>query len=249
MITNNSNLPEFIYQSVLYWSKHHDSGADYSITQLLNPPRIAELQRLHGDEIVEDATDRIWSLLGSATHKVIESAIEEDTESFISERRFFAELSGISLSGQVDVYDKKTKTVYDLKTTSIWEPIFEKGGVRRERTEQLNSYAWLARQEGLEVERAAAVLIFRDWSPNPPAHVRGQNKEYYPKEHVREHHVNMWSDEDAEAFLRKRIYLREQAKEQLPFCTTEERWNNNVRCQRYCNVMPFCTQYQVIKDS
>ena len=124
MITNNSNLPKFIYQSVLYWSKHHDSGADYSVTQLLNTPRIAELQRLHGDEIVEDATARIWSLLGSATHKVIESAIEEDTESFISERRFFAELDGVRISGQCDVYDKETKTVYDLKTTSIWEPIF-----------------------------------------------------------------------------------------------------------------------------
>ena len=75
MITNKENLPKFLVQSIEYWGKSHDSQADYSATELLDPPRIVALRRKFREQIEEDASDRIWSLLGSATHKVVELSL------------------------------------------------------------------------------------------------------------------------------------------------------------------------------
>jgi hypothetical protein len=283
LITNKENLPKFLVQSIEYWGKSHDSQADYSATELLDPPRIVALRRKFRDQIEEDASDRIWSLLGSATHKVVESAIEEDGgETLVSEHRMFAELDGVTISGQADVYDRETKTIYDLKTASVWEII---NGVRIEREQQLNIYGWLGRQENWEVEHVAAVFILRDWSKT-----KALNEQNYPASQVVEYKIRMWTDERVEEFLRSRIQMHEQAKEQLPFCTQEDKWTRptkfavmgngrksafrlldsmqdaqawmrsnkkgntvverpgeDVRCESYCSVQPFCSQYKASK--
>ncbi len=282
-ITNKNNLPNFLVKSVEFWSQHHDSQADYSATQLLSPPRIIALSKQYSDQIEEDASDRIFSLLGSATHKVIESAIEFDPdENLVSEKRMFATLDGVTISGQCDVYDIAEKTIYDLKTASVWEIIF---GVREEREQQLNIYAWLGVQEGWEVDNIAAAFILRDWSKT-----KAMTEPNYPKSQVVVYPIPRWTGEQVEDFLRKRIRLHEAAKTSLPYCTPEEQWvrptkyavvsrgrksahrladshqeaqawmNKNrkgdsieerigeaIRCESYCAVQPFCTQYSAMK--
>ena len=191
----------------------------------------------------------------------------------------FGEIDGITFSGQCDVYDKSSKTIYDLKTASVWEII---NGIREEREMQLNCYAYLGRQEGWEVDNIAAVFILRDWSK-----MKATTEQNYPKSQVLVHSLRMWSKEEAEAFLRKRIALHEAAKVTLPYCTPEEQWRRPdkyavmargrksalrlldssqeaqrwmssnkkgdsithrpggaVRCESYCAVNVFCTQFQ-----
>ena len=279
-LTNNDNIPSFMVKAVEYWSTQHKSEATYSVTELLDAPRRSQLMSQHADEVQEDVSSRIWSLLGSATHKVIESALDaDDDDSLVSEKRMFGEIDGVTFSGQCDVYDKSSKTIYDLKTASVWEII---NGIREEREMQLNCYAYLGRQEGWEVDNIAAVFILRDWSK-----MKATTEQNYPKSQVLVHSLRMWSKEEAEAFLRKRIALHEAAKVTLPYCTPEEQWRRPdkfavmangrksalrvldsaqeaqrwmatnkkgnsivqrtggaVRCESYCAVNTFCTQFQ-----
>lgn len=55
----------------------YSSWGDSTATRLILPPRIAVLRAFHEDEIEEDATDRIWSLLGSSVHRMLELSADE----------------------------------------------------------------------------------------------------------------------------------------------------------------------------
>lgn len=280
-LTNRLNLPNFYVKAVEYWSKHHDSQADYSVTELLDTPRRVALLRQHRDEVTEDVAERTWSLLGSAAHKVIESANEEDNgDTLVSEYRMFAEVDGVRISGQCDIYDKTNNTIYDLKTASAWEVVH---GVKKERELQLNCYAYLGRREGWQVDGIAAVFLLRDWSQT-----EAWRNHDYPQQQVVVAPLRLWEDEYAEAFIKERISLHEAAKKSLPYCTAEEQWRKldvwavhsegrksahrlldseeaantyaetvkggfvvhrpgeATRCERYCSVNKFCTQYEAM---
>lgn len=221
-LTNEQRLPEFLVKAVEYWDRSYDSQADYSVTQLLDTPRRVALMRQHKDELVEDVSDRIYSLLGSSVHKVVESALIEDGgDNLIVEHRAFAELGGVRISGQCDVYDKSTATIYDLKTASVFEII---NGVREEREQQLNAYAWLGRREGWQVDAIAAVFILRDWSKGKAAIEKD-----WPDSQVVVYPLPLWSDDDAERFLAERIRAHQGALTELPYCSPAEQWRRPDR--------------------
>ena len=72
-LTNRLGLPDAIVQAVR--NDTYDRGdADISITGLLHPPRIEVLTKLHEGELEQDVSDRIWSLCGQAMHTVLERA-------------------------------------------------------------------------------------------------------------------------------------------------------------------------------
>ena len=60
-ITNKYGLPSSLYNALA--NDPYVGGGDISITRLIAPPRIVALRKRHEAEIVEDASDRIWSLL------------------------------------------------------------------------------------------------------------------------------------------------------------------------------------------
>jgi len=199
-LTNKQGLPLIIQKAVAYWAGHHDAQADYSVTE------------------------RGWSLLGSSVHKVVEAAFEADEDdSLIVEHRMFGELDGVTFSGQCDTYDKSTNTIYDLKTASVWEII---NGVREEREQQLNCYAYLGRNaEKWPVDNIAAIFILRDWSKN-----KAMREPDYPQSQMFVYPLRMWTDNEAEEFIRWRIKVHEGAKADLPYCTPDEQW---VRPTKY----------------
>lgn len=82
-ITNRYNLPKSIVAAIK--NDTYDSKADISISRLVMPPRIVALQESHKDQIEEDASDRVWSLLGKTIHKIL----EEHEPTAIVEHRFF----------------------------------------------------------------------------------------------------------------------------------------------------------------
>lgn len=72
-ITNESNLPEPLYQAIVAQQQQHSVGeADISCTQLIDAPLIAWMWRNYGDQVVEDAADRLWALYGSIAHSILE---------------------------------------------------------------------------------------------------------------------------------------------------------------------------------
>ena len=79
----------------------YDGGAltDISATGLIDSARIKKLRKLYFHEIHEDASRRIAALLGTSFHKLAE---ENSPPEWITEERYYAEVNGLMLSGQID---------------------------------------------------------------------------------------------------------------------------------------------------
>lgn len=211
-ITNKLSLPKAIVDAVINSARKYDRGdSDYSVTQLLKPPRIVALEAMHEADIEEDASDRIWSLVGQLMHQLIELS---GTEGQI-EHRLFTTLAGKRISGQLDLF--QDGIIKDWKFVTAWK--FKDGSVPREFCEQLNCYACLARMNGYPVNGLQIIAIYRDWSK-----LESARNDKYPKTQIEVHNVAMWPEAEAKAFLEGRINAHEMAKTTLPTCSPEDRW-------------------------
>jgi hypothetical protein len=287
-LTNEMELPDAIVRAVQ--NDPYDRGlADYSVTQLLSPPRKVALEREHADELVEDVSDRIWSLVGQIAHGILERSEREA----VAERRLYATVGGKRISGSMDRVHVGEGLLQDYKVTTAWK---FKDGCPLEFEQQLNCYAYLLRHgvdaEGVpastEVRRAEIVGILRDWSKPQAKRDLG-----YPRRQCIKLAVQLWAPERQLQFLEGRIALHEAARTVKPLCSPSDRWatndifavikqgakratelfddqfmaearaaaltsdgkavytvtrrpGENKRCDNYCSVSQFCTQYQGI---
>ena len=214
IITNRLGLPEAIVNAVKN-DTYSGSGtspswkkANASVVGLLRPPQIAYLAR--GATIEEDVADRIWAMLGSSVHTVLERAYAKATTDAKVELRLFTECNGWVVSGQFDVLENGVLS--DYKLTSVYG-----SGGKIEWERQLNLLNLLCVRNGLKVEKLQSVLIFRDWRPREAA-----NKPTYPQSQIEVVPVRIWPIEEAEAFLLERVKMHQQ--EVPPPCTDEDRW-------------------------
>ena len=67
-----------------------------SVTQLIDSPRVRILRKEHDDEIFEDASDMLWSVLGTSVHHMFEQHQLED----IVEERLYAEVDDWVIMGR-----------------------------------------------------------------------------------------------------------------------------------------------------
>jgi hypothetical protein len=271
-LTNRLELPQPIVDAVRA-DEYSRGDSDMSVTQLLKPPRITALEAAHADEIEEDVSDRIFSLLGQCMHTVLERA----DKTGVCERRLSVEIEGIKVSGQMDRYEDGTLSDYKLVTAYK----FKAPGVPEEYAAQVNCYAHLLRANGHPVKRLEIVGILRDWSK-----LEAQRDPEYPQRQVVVREVPMWSEAATEKYLRERVILHRQARVKLPLCSDAERWAKDptwavmkeggkravrvysvekeaqahaasatglhvvfrpgvsVRCGNYCSVAKHCEQHQ-----
>jgi hypothetical protein len=68
IFTNKYNLPQSFVNAVKV--DNHVTRGDISVTTLIDAPRIRQLKRKH--QIVEDVSDRVFALMGTAVHHVLE---------------------------------------------------------------------------------------------------------------------------------------------------------------------------------
>tara|TARA_R110000803_G_scaffold33582_4_gene73467 strand:+ start:2178 stop:3050 length:873 start_codon:yes stop_codon:yes gene_type:complete len=282
-ITNVLNLPQPIVDAVS--NDPYDSGAsDISVTRIIAPPRIVALTKTHNDEIVEDCSDRLFSLMGQAMHHILERGGDVEGERII-EKRLFAEVDGWTISGQLDIWENGVLS--DYKFTSTYETM---NGLKDEKAQQLNILAWLCRQNDIEVTKVQIVAMYRDYSKTTAKRERD-----YPQHQIGVIEAPLWSDEDTLAFIRERLAMHRAAETELPQCSDEDVWqrpskwavmqenrvkawrllntkqealewcakNNKIvrgeelkagmylehrpgakiRCEDYCSVAQFCTQF------
>ena len=73
--TNKGNFPEAVVKAVTS-DGYSKGGADFSVTELISPPQLKKLQKLHSNQLTKDISENIWMLLGTAVHYILEQATE-----------------------------------------------------------------------------------------------------------------------------------------------------------------------------
>ena len=223
MITNRYHLPKAIVDAIKQTRDDYDNeGSFLSASSALKPVRIFWLERRHSHEVNIDVVDLIWSFLGSATHSIAESAGRKNDKT-IAEERFFTEILGEKISGQIDNYDTETKTLSDFKITSVWSVI---GEIKEEWIWQLNIQKYLMQLVGYEVNKLQIIAVLRDWQ-------KGKTfDKSYPKHQVKLIKIPILHNEEVEQFLTDRVSLLKSYQnvpdDQLPICTEKERWRKDT---------------------
>lgn len=271
-LTNTHGLPDALVNAVR--NDPYTSGGDISVTKLIDAPQRRTLYKKYREFVVEDVSERVWSLMGQAVHTVLERA---GTNALV-EKRLYADVGGWSVSGQFDRLHLADGVLQDWKVCSVWKA---GGDVAWER--QLNCLRWLAHKNNLPVTKLQVIAIFRDWKKSEAARNSG-----YPPRNVMVIDVPLWSLEEAQDYISSRVQLHQSsdAGEQIQ-CSDEERWYSGTtfalvkdggkrakkvastkeelgelppghfveerpgihrRCESYCEVAPFCKQYQQLKE-
>jgi hypothetical protein len=97
------------------WYGGYKESRFASITELIKPTKIYVLERRYQDEISQEASDMIWTLMGSALHKVVEASAQDNS---LAEERLAVVLNGEKITGGIDLYEDGIIT--DFKFTSVW---------------------------------------------------------------------------------------------------------------------------------
>ena len=264
-VTNQFGAPDTFVRAVTDDS-YSKGDADFSVTGLIQPPQIVRLKEEHEDKLSFDVRDRVWMLLGTSVHNMLEKYGEGNIE-----QRLFAECGGITVSGAVDL--EVDGNITDYKVTSVFTV---QKALKGDWEAQLNMYGWLLRQSGTEPKSLTIVAVCRDWMKSRA----GKND--YPASMIVSIPVPLWSAERVERYINHRVKLH--TMEATTPCTNEERWARGaysvvggkgrpksfdtladaqryinaqksgtfsvvdgdaryIRCESWCDVSEFCKQF------
>ena len=219
-ITNNFNAPATLM--ALASTDHYTKGeSDYSVTEILSPPRINRLRKRHYTELSSDVSEMLWMLLGTALHVVAERS---EVDGHTNEERLFLTIDDIILSGAIDLQrnDHDGTVITDYKFTSAWSIMNDKP----EWEQQQNIYRYLVEKVKKTPVKGLQICAFiRDFSRR-----KAQTDSSYPQATIQVIEIPMWTMEETEAYIKTRIELHKESKvnadwdEELPLCSDEERW-------------------------
>ena len=219
----NDGLPEPIYR-VLQNDQYDPGESDYTTSSLNQPPYQRQLFRELGDQLTENASDKIWALLGSSVHYVIELAGEK-IANYEAEHRYYGTVSTLfgdkKIGAQVDLLDTSSLTIYDMKCTSVYSAM---GEPKDEWVQQLNVQRWcIWKHAGKVVNSLNIVGIWRDWSKSKVV-----TSHDYPRQQCSIIEIPIWTFEQTEDWIRGRVTLHEEAKIETSAntttCSDEETW-------------------------
>ncbi len=225
-ITNKFDLPASIYNKV---NTNYERVEDRIwVTDLIGPPMVRRLSLKHWDDMEEDASERLYSLLGQATHHLFETNEPGIcTELKLESKVKLPDGGDITVSGRLDYYNALTGTLDDFKITSVWSLIL---GDHPEYETQLNTLAWLLtnymnpNSPASQLERAGMSdvkelrinMILRDW-------VRSKRWENdYPNIPFHTVDIPLWSYDKQQAYIEERVKIHTDSGI-LP-CTDVECW-------------------------
>jgi len=223
-ITNKFNLPDFVVDALTY-SDYSRGDSNISVTQLIDSPRIAQLQQEHAGEQSKDAVDFVWSRFGTSVHTMFEESLKATGSDVITEERLFTETQGWKLSGAIDAQEVADDgvTISDFKVTSAWSVIFDKSSWHT----QLNVYAYLVRKaKGQTVKKLQIVALLRDWVRR-----KAEQGGDYPTAPIVVLDIPMWSEAEQDAYVERQMRQHIEAAttdKPLIFCTSGEMWEKET---------------------
>lgn len=219
MITNELNLPQPFVDAAT--SNHKYKPNRYSVTEVLGGTCEAVLKRRHAGEAKEDVSDRLWAILGTAVHKVLESA--ESAPEQHQEQWLCVKVGDYELSGIFDLYDEVTGTVTDWKVTSVYTVLF--GDFEKWRKQAL-AYCWMLRQKGRDAHRGQIVAMLRDHQQR-----KARTERDYPPHPVFTIEWDFTEEDfkaiesDIFAWFGEVWHQEITDDDELEPCNTEERWH------------------------
>ena len=212
IITNKFNLPQPVMTAILN-DEYSRGAADISVTSLWKPARIVALEEQYSSEVSIDASKLTLSLFGRAMHEFL----ARRTIDVAAENRLYMQREGWIISGQIDRADLLHGGIEDWKFTTAY--VVQKLSRFSEWEEQLNTYAHIARENGFTPKYLRVYAFVRDWSESEALRTPG-----YPQVPFIAIDLNLWTPEEAELKICARIREQQAARETLPLCTPEERW-------------------------
>lgn len=218
ILTNHLNLPEQIVNAVK--KDDYNNNGTYSATTLLKDPKEIILFNRHKDEITEDVSEHVYSLLGTSVHYILEKA--EEGENQFKEERLYYKFGDDTISGKFDFYDMEEEMLGDYKVTTVYKYLL---GDNEHYRFQLLTYAHLLRKNGFPCKGGRIYQIFRDWQrskakfdksyPQKPVNVitfRFYDKDFaYIENEIQQRLANIHKYEDF-------------ADDEIPICSKENRW-------------------------
>lgn len=215
-VTNRLHLPEAFVKAVSI--ERHNKAGCYSATTLNKGTKEIILQERHWDEFTVDAADSVWATFGTAVHAIMEKY--EDGN--FHEEAFDIAVSKSRVTGVVDSYDMERGIINDWKTASVYKVMkadfsdWYKQGL---------AYAWLLKQNGLEVRRCRFIALLKDYSMT-----KAKTDHTYPQSPVFVYEFEVTPEELEQTGERiaakvKAIEAAEkQGDDDIEPCTAEERW-------------------------
>ena len=220
MITNHNNLPEALVRALSKGDTYDPGHSDATVSSLHNPPRVNLLKAENKGELTEDVSEMINRALGTAFHKLMEeSAVAGDTV----EHRFYANVRGWIIGGQVDLFNEQTGHLVDWKVLSVWSVVV--GDAVADYTNKMNTYAEILRFNGHEVNRLSIVVLFRDWNAR-----EARSNPDYPQAQVVEYDLPLWEPARAKQYIYDLVARHQDARQMLDTegvlveCSDEDKW-------------------------
>ena len=197
------------------------ADADISVTQLIRSPRIDLLRKKHFSEMSEDISERLWAVLGTVIHKIMEDGADEE---HIAEENLFATIKGWKVKGGIDVTKIGNRVaIIDYKFTKAYK--YQKGDFL-DWEEQLNCYAYLLREaRGIYADELTVVMFVRDFAQG----LAGTQKDY-PAAPSIPVPIKLWTADEQLDFILKKVDEHQDARrafewgDPLPRCTDRDRW-------------------------
>lgn len=229
----------------------------WSVTELLQPPRITILKRRYNYAI--KPMDLMFATFGTAWHLMISQTEKRLTElglndGFVFEENNYFEVQfdtphGLAtLRGTPDLYLPDSKILYDFKTTKYYytmKYILEKGWNGSDTTFhwQINLYRYWKYPE---TEKMYLYALIKDWN--------NRLKEIIDP--VAELEVPFIDNDKLKSFTQDQINLLQKIQEEKsepPLCDPKDFWiqkdgKTRLRCEKYCVVNQNCDQYKEYKS-
>ena len=218
-ITNNQNLPAPVV-ALLTRNYYTKGESQYSVTEIMSPPKIRRLREQYDSEIEVDVTSLLATQFGTFMHGKLEA---KEIDGYLNEERLFTLVDGVTISGAIDLQQTTPEgvVIIDYKFVKAYSVMMNKIDWEI----QLNIYKWLVETvKHTKVSGLKICAFIKDFAKFETS------REGYPQAEAVMIDIPMWDSVRTETYVRNRLEAHRNAKvahdfgEALPLCTDEERW-------------------------
>lgn len=206
-LTNNYNLPFALVKAM--GEPRKPVKDRFSISDLISPPQIRYYKEKFWDKLEEDASSRLWALLGNSVHFILDKGQHPES---LTEEKLTSIYMGVTISGIPDLWHDWELS--DWKVTSVYSFLL---GDKPEWEQQLNLYKWLYEQNGFKTEKLTINAILRDWQESKKL----KDKDY-PEIPFVSVNITIWASDALQSHLE--VKVRDLLALEPRPCTDDERW-------------------------